>query len=720
MSSPANTPKPFNKWAVYGFTTTPEERIGPGPPYSNSALQVNLFFRVLIGLISLFVTWVPARLLWRAGEFAGSVLCTTLLAINFMIVVNALIWHDDDVANWYAGYGWCDFQVYVSFPLHSAFNISLFEIMRGLASKVALNRVTAPTARERHRQRIISALVIFTVPVIQCILTYFVIVSRYNIVTLSGCGAMYFPSWVYLVFYIIPTPAYAVAAAVMAVVAFHRYRQIEKVTRSVLASEDDATAARQHRVRKKLYFMTLWVIIVVLPIVLALLVFYLLQGRSLWSQPYDFYATHFGPDPFNIYFISFTTTDMLGWLDMTFDYIALLAGIVVFIPFGTTAEAINMYRKCLLAVRLGHIFPKLKNEYHHSTRRHSRFSWLSSMAQSIRDKGLTSLSSSTGSAREDSLLPTVSLSTASEKGRRPSSPQNPELTIPMDPLQFLGRTVASSSTAHNPWPDLSADEIDLASTQIQSAGPTRNNPFTFRPAFPSLSSPGNGTGNKEVRRQPRPRDNLPNQHTHSHSSSSSSFSSTLILPTTATPSRNNPPALPLPLPPLPTSTAPPSTTPTLPTSTTTTGALTSTTTIPTPTPTTTTTPTTTAEETSPWTLNTPRRDRACPVGVDTRVWADHYHHGSGDPSSNNNNNNSNNRPSRNRDRTGSRRQRQGPAAVVIVETSIARSTEVVNGGGGGAVERAGTRAGADGSPAFLPPFPSSSSSSSSSRPSAAS
>lgn len=206
----------FNKWALFGFTTTPQERIGPGPPYSNPELQANLFFRVFIGLTSLFVTWVPARLLWRAGEFAGSVLCTTILIMNFMIVVNALIWHNDDVASWYAGYGWCDLQVYISYSLHSAFNISLFEIMRGLASKVALNRAMAPTARERHRQRIISALFIFTVPIIQVILTYFVISSRYNVATLSGCGGTYFPSWIYLVFYIIPTPAFAVAAAVMA------------------------------------------------------------------------------------------------------------------------------------------------------------------------------------------------------------------------------------------------------------------------------------------------------------------------------------------------------------------------------------------------------------------------------------------------------------------------------------------------------------------------
>lgn len=210
-----NSTIPANKWAVYGFTTTPEERIGPGPPYSSPALQANLFFRVFLGILSLFVTWVPARLLWRNGEFGGAVLCATLMILNFITVVNALIWRNDNVETWWAGYGWCDIQTYTFFALHSAFNISLFEVMRSLASKVALDRAVKPTRSERRRQRIISAFVVFTVPVIQVILTYFSTISRYNISTLVGCGAIYYPNWIYLVFYIIPTPVFAVGAAFM-------------------------------------------------------------------------------------------------------------------------------------------------------------------------------------------------------------------------------------------------------------------------------------------------------------------------------------------------------------------------------------------------------------------------------------------------------------------------------------------------------------------------
>ncbi len=215
-SSTNTTAQPFNKWANYPFQTTPEDRIGPPPPYTNPLLQVNLFFRVFLSLISLFVTWVPARLLWRTGEFAGTVFCVMLLVLNLITVVNALIWRNDDVRTWWKGDGWCDILTYTFFALHTAFNISLFEIMRGLAGKVSLSRVDRMSPSERRRERINSALVIFTFPVIQVALTYFSTISRYNIATLVGCGAVYYPSWIYLVFYIIPTPVFALLAAIMA------------------------------------------------------------------------------------------------------------------------------------------------------------------------------------------------------------------------------------------------------------------------------------------------------------------------------------------------------------------------------------------------------------------------------------------------------------------------------------------------------------------------
>lgn len=167
---------------------------------------------------------------------------------------------------------------------------------------------------------------------------------------------------------------------------FYRYRKIERVTRDISRSQDGIAAARQERVRKKLYFMTLACIVLVLPLVMILLFVNIVEGAP-WSLPYDFEALHFGPDPYNIYFISFTTSDLMSFSALAITFIGELAGIAVFIPFGTTPEALNMYREMLLTIGLGYIFPKLKEEYVPRPKRSSRFSW-GSLIHPLRGKSL--------------------------------------------------------------------------------------------------------------------------------------------------------------------------------------------------------------------------------------------------------------------------------------------------------------------------------------------
>ncbi|KAL2188810.1 hypothetical protein L209DRAFT_801562 [Thermothelomyces heterothallicus CBS 203.75] len=557
MASPNGTgsSNSNDRWAQFGFTTTPDERIGSGAPHTSPALQVNLFFRVFLGLVSIFVTWVPARLLWRGGEFGGTVLCVMLLVLNLITVVNALIWRDDNVERWWAGQGWCDILTYAFFAIHTAFNHCMFEIMRGLASKVALNRAVKPTRSERRRQRVISALVIFTVPVIQVVLTYFVTSGRYNVSTLVGCGAVYYPNWVFLVFYILPTPVFAVGAAYMAALAFYRYRKIEKATRDIARSQGGIAAARQDRVRKKLYFMTLFCIIVVLPLIMVLLFNNIVEGAP-WSLPYDFDALHFGPDPFNVYFISFTTSDRMSFVDLNVAYIGEVAGIIVFIPFGTTPEALNMYREMLLSLGLGYVFPRLKEEYvPHATRgTGSWFSW-SSLSRSLRSKSL--LRTSSTSTRNGGLLPTTEqVSLASRSGRAHSSSvaqQEPsDFTMcELDPFPYPQGTVAASSTSqHNPWPDLSATEVDTTTAQIEAGlpPPTRD-PFHILPTpyamsphprfhTPSLSR-AQTKGRRQQPSQPQPQTSGAATMTDfSNPSPSSSSSSSFFTPSRTTQDRD--------------------------------------------------------------------------------------------------------------------------------------------------------------------------------------
>ena len=198
------------------YTTTPEERIGPGAPYSDASLQANLIARVVLGILSLVFNFVPTKLLWWNGEFAATVFCLINTLINLYYVVNALIWSDDNVETWWAGHGWCDLQAYTTFALRTAWHICLFEMMRSLARKVSLVRVGAKTDAERRRHYIVTSFVVFTLPLLQVALSYFLMLRRYDVSTLAGCNAVYDPNWIFLILFVLPTPLFVIGAAYMA------------------------------------------------------------------------------------------------------------------------------------------------------------------------------------------------------------------------------------------------------------------------------------------------------------------------------------------------------------------------------------------------------------------------------------------------------------------------------------------------------------------------
>ncbi|KAK0621293.1 pheromone A receptor-domain-containing protein [Bombardia bombarda] len=442
-----------------GFTTTPEQRIGPDPPFTDPSIQANLFFRVLLGVVSVAVTYVPANLLWWNGELAATVFCVVNIILNTINVINSVIWSDNDVANWYAGYGWCDLQTYLVYALETVYHICLFEIMRGLANKVALRRASSLTPSERRRKRIRSSFLLFIIPLLQVILTYFVIIQRYNISTLAGCTVWYDSDWIVLIFFILPSPIFAFGAAFMAGLAFVRYRRLEKVARESLRSYDSVRSARQQRVRQKLYFMSLAILLVVLPVVAVLFAVNLMDGWP-WTTPYDYNSLHFGPGPYNMYAITFTTSDIMSFGDLTINYIPVLSSVAIFIAFGTTAEAINQYRKFLLAIGLGKLFPNLHIEYQQSPSGSGSRSWFRTITRPLLGRNATGTSNS--QFRKDSILPTSEhISLPSQTGTSSTNFQDDCIT-PLDAVAVGSDYFSQTSTDNhsNPWPDLSTDEMD--------------------------------------------------------------------------------------------------------------------------------------------------------------------------------------------------------------------------------------------------------------------
>lgn len=199
---------PLHSYNVRGPATIITTAATEGP-FNSPAVTANLICRVFLAIIANLVCLVPLRLLYRNGELAAVVLILTVLIKNLETIINALIWRNDDVMSWWAGYGWCDFDAYIHNATIGLFVTCLLAIMRNLSQQVGLMRANALTAQERRRRNLIQALIIFPFPILQVALTWPLTAQRYIVGTLMGCNWIPHPSWPFLVFFVLPPPIFA-------------------------------------------------------------------------------------------------------------------------------------------------------------------------------------------------------------------------------------------------------------------------------------------------------------------------------------------------------------------------------------------------------------------------------------------------------------------------------------------------------------------------------
>ncbi|KAK2070289.1 hypothetical protein P8C59_004796 [Phyllachora maydis] len=403
-------------------TTTPDFRDLIQGPATYPALEVNLVLRIVLGISAALCCWVPMRLLWRNGEVAASLLCLDVITLNVLYVINAIIWPDDNVQTWFAGYGLCDLEAYITYPLDTIYAACIFEVVRGLASKISLSRSTSLSNAERYRNLAISAAVVFTIPVLQVVLNYLFVGQRYGIFTLIGCVPFYDYSAPFLVLYVLPLLIFTLGAGVFAVVIWWRFRALDLSTRSALGNSNNTNiASRQQKVRRKLYFVSVSILIPYLPLQILFFAQTIEFGMP-WTIPYDFNRVHYGGDPLPSTLITFTTSLGTPFGIQNTNYIPILTAIPVFFVFGTTADAINSYRKFLLFFGLGVLFPRLHDEYVETRTTKAGKSFLSSWRTRS-----AAICSRTGN---DSVLPIAERSCGPANGNRDDDT--------------------------NPWPDLSA------------------------------------------------------------------------------------------------------------------------------------------------------------------------------------------------------------------------------------------------------------------------
>ncbi|KAI5465620.1 pheromone A receptor-domain-containing protein [Mariannaea sp. PMI_226] len=333
----------------------------PGGENANStSLMVNLIMRVVLSLIANFICVVPLKHLYHGSEFAAVVFIANLMVVNLQVIINALIWRNDNTDNWWPGYGMCDLNPYLHNISVSLYVTCLLAIIRNLAHQVGLLRANPLTVKEKRRRNLVQALIMFPLPIIQLAWIWPLTSQRYVVATLVGCAWSAWPSWPYIFLFCAAPVFIAIITAGYAILVFIRFREVARTTQSALSS-NRVVSLRAQRTRRRLYLMVISILVPFVPIVITLAVLNVRAASPLLPFDYDEIHKHVLPVPWNtiIYFPS-------GKQEFAFlnnCYISILSSIPVFVFFGMTKNAMNDYRRTCLWFGLGHLFPILYEEY---------------------------------------------------------------------------------------------------------------------------------------------------------------------------------------------------------------------------------------------------------------------------------------------------------------------------------------------------------------------
>jgi len=140
---------------------------------------INAVALPVFAIFSILIMYIPLHSFYIIRSFPGGNIVFVAIIQNLMILTNALIWKDGDMANWYNGAGICDIQVYLRIPSTTAVATSLFAFTRDLAFAVDMERYSndSPERMKRIRRRrlVINIVLCWTLPVIQMGLMYLIL-----------------------------------------------------------------------------------------------------------------------------------------------------------------------------------------------------------------------------------------------------------------------------------------------------------------------------------------------------------------------------------------------------------------------------------------------------------------------------------------------------------------------------------------------------------------
>ncbi|PBP19916.1 pheromone receptor a [Diplocarpon rosae] len=304
----------------------------------------------IFSVLGLLITYLPLRSFYRVKNIAACSIIFVVNVVNLMTLINTLIWPSDDWTTWWLGYGVCDVEVLLRFPITLALITSLCCLSKGLADALDTEHaVFNQTKAQRRRKVIADVLFCWAVPVMQMALHYVVQAGRYMIAPVFGCADQQDNSWPMLVIFSIWGPLFILLNVYYAGLMLVRLRRHRQTISAALTSTGSGLPPRKF---VKLVLISMSLIIIYLP-VQAVFIWY---ATPTTLVPYSWARVHNPATWDPILFIHTEDQPTLQWNG----WAGIATALMMFLYFGFNDDAVDTYRKWLVYGGAGRIWPSLK------------------------------------------------------------------------------------------------------------------------------------------------------------------------------------------------------------------------------------------------------------------------------------------------------------------------------------------------------------------------
>jgi pheromone a factor receptor len=176
----------------------------------SSGLRAASIALPIFSIFAILIPIVPLITQFRTRNVGLCALIFYLELMNCMTFVNAIIWPNQDYANWWIGYGLCDVEVKIKAVLGTGAPCATLCITRRLARVFDEDaQVVHETRATVRRHRLVDIAICFGLPLLQMALHYLTQLNRYYLEPIGGCVTSYDNSWPTIVIFFIWPPLFS-------------------------------------------------------------------------------------------------------------------------------------------------------------------------------------------------------------------------------------------------------------------------------------------------------------------------------------------------------------------------------------------------------------------------------------------------------------------------------------------------------------------------------